>query len=121
MEGYVFGLHALINIPFRIAGQPDIEIEFVIDTGFAGFLTLPSPAVSALHLPFDRLLTASLGDGSSIQANVHTATIVWKGVERDVEVLATGRQPLLGTLMLKQHNLDIDFVDGGGVRINFLP
>ena len=121
MDGYVFGLHALTSIPFRIAGQPDIEIEFIIDTGFAGFLTLPLQAVKALGLPFARPLTATLADGSLIQTDVHIATIIWKGAEHKVEVLATGRQPLLGTLMLKQHNLDIDFVDGGGVRINFLP
>lgn len=121
MNGHVFGLYALINVVLRIAGLPDVEIEFVIDTGFAGFLTLPPAAVKALQLPYVRRLVANLADGSAIQTDVHAATIVWEGREIDVEVLATGRQPLLGTLMLRNHNLNVDFVDGGAVRVDTLP
>ena len=121
MDGYVYGLDALLNLLFRIVGQPDIEIEFVIDTGFAGFLTLPLAAVSALQLPYVRRLIANLADGSAVQTDVYAATIVWDGVEIDVEVLATGRQPLLGTLMLQKHNLDVDFVNGGKARVRALP
>lgn len=121
MNGHVSGLHALINVALRIAGLPDVEIEFVIDTGFAGFLTLPPAAVNALQLPYVRRLVANLADGSAIQTDVYAARIVWEGEEIEVEVLATGRQPLLGTLMLQNHNLDVDFVNGGTVRVDALP
>ena len=54
MRGSVSRLHALISILVLTPAERFIEIEFVIDTGFAGFLTLPEAAVGALKLPFDR-------------------------------------------------------------------
>ncbi len=120
MTGQVAQLHALVSIPFRDPGQPDVAFEFVIDTGFAGFLTLPPAAVSALNLPLVRAIPANLADDSSILVFVHAATIVWNGEERDVEVMALGRRPLLGTLLLDGHDLGIQFADGGLVTIDRL-
>jgi clan AA aspartic protease len=118
--GLVSQLHALVSIPFRVLGQPDIAIEFVVDTGFAGFLTLPTPAISALHLPLIRAVPANLADDSSVLVFVHAATIDWNGEEREVEVMALGRRPLLGTLLLDGHDLAIQFADGGLVTIDRL-
>src|SRR5258708_4929067 len=36
--------------------QPPLSTEFVVDTGFEGFLTLPPAAVATLQLPFIRTL-----------------------------------------------------------------
>jgi predicted aspartyl protease len=52
MNGYVTAHNALLNVTFRLPGQPDLEIECVIDTGFIGYLTLPIDAVLAMNLPF---------------------------------------------------------------------
>ena len=50
---------------------------------------------------------------------MYSATIIWDGAPRDVEVLATtGRQPLLGTLLLEGYTLTVDFEDGGTVTID---
>ena len=45
MTGSVSGRHALVPVAIRISGQPDLTIEFVLDTGFVGFLTLAYPVV----------------------------------------------------------------------------
>ena len=42
ITGRIWQLHALLPITFRLANQPDFAVEFVVDTGFTGFLTLPS-------------------------------------------------------------------------------
>lgn len=61
----------------------------------------------------------TLADGSTIFLSVYSATMVWDGAPRDVEVLATtGRQPLLGTLLLDGYKLTADFEDGGTVTID---
>ena len=52
MIGRVYHLHLLLPVTFRLASQPDLAIEFVVDTGFTGFLTLPPAAVSAMRLPY---------------------------------------------------------------------
>jgi predicted aspartyl protease len=48
IRGQVVELQARIGVIFRLPGQPDLEIECVVDTGFEGALTLPPAAVSAL-------------------------------------------------------------------------
>ena len=95
MHGHVNALQAVTNVVFRLPNQPDVEIEFVVDTGFEGALTLPPAAVSALGLPFFQEMDANLANDVSIWTDVHVATIVFCNTERDVLVLAMGRRPLL--------------------------
>ena len=118
INGHVVAHRVLVNVPLRTPNQPEVEVAFVIDTGFTGFLTLPPAIVAALNLPFLRRISANLADGSKIFLSVYIATIVWDGTPRDVEVLATGRQPLLGTLLLDGYQLTADFEDGGTVTID---
>lgn len=120
MNGQVLAHRVLLRLTFRLPHQPDVTLEFAVDTGFVGFLTLPASAVAAMNLPFLRRITANLADDSVIRVSVYTATIVWNGQEREVEVLAMGRQPLLGTLMLDGHELSAQFADGGLVMIETL-
>jgi clan AA aspartic protease len=115
INGHVVARRALVIVPLRIPNQPEVEVACVIDTGFSGFLTLPPAIVATLNLPFLRRISANLADGSRIFLSVYIATIVWDGTPRDVEVLATGRQPLLGTLLLDGYQLTADFEDGGTV------
>src|SRR5262245_18711623 len=100
MRGSVVGRQPLIELTFRFPGKPNVTIEFVIDTGFYGFLTLPPGAVAALQLPFLRPLHASLANDTAVPADVHEAAILWHGQETTVDVIALGRRPLLGTALL---------------------
>jgi clan AA aspartic protease len=120
IQGSVAGLQARIGVIFRLPEQPDIQIECVVDTGFEGALTLPPAAVATLRLPYLTDLAANLADDSSIRTAVYAAVIVWNGVERSVAVLAMGRRPLIGTVLLEGQHLGIDFTDGGAVHINDL-
>ena len=120
IQGSAAALQARIGVIFRIAGQPDIEIECVVDTGFEGALTLPPAAIAALRLPYLTDLAANLADDSSIRTAVYVATIVWNGAEASVAVLAMGRRPLIGTALLEGQHLGIDFADGGAVTIDDL-
>ena len=85
INGHVVAHHILVNVPLRTPNQPEVEVAFVIDTGFTGFLTLPPAIVAALNLPFLRRISANLADGSRIFLSVYIATIVWDGTPRDVE------------------------------------
>jgi predicted aspartyl protease len=61
-----------------------------------------------------------LADNSSVFLPVHQATIFWDGAERDVRVFATGRRPLIGTALLDEQELVIQFTEGGLVTIDEL-
>jgi clan AA aspartic protease len=121
IQGRVIGLQVCLGIVFRLPGQPDLQIEFVIDTGFEGALTLPVAAVAALQLPFRTRFDARLADASRVTVRVHEATIVWDGQNTDVAVFAMGQRPLLGTALLDGFNLNVDFIDNGPATLQRLP
>ena len=120
MIGHVESLHALVPITFRFSDKPDIAIEFVVDTGYTGYLTLPAAAVAAVGLPFEYDLPANLADDSEVLVPVHSATILWNGGEQTARVLALGKRPLLGTAMLDGYELVVQFADSGLVTIDAL-
>lgn len=117
-SGEVRNLHALLPITFRLSGKPDISIEFVIDTGFTDQLTLPIEAIISMNLPLLARIPADLADGSTIEMSMHEATILWHGLERQVRVLAAGSRPLLGTRLLENFDLYVQFREGGRVTVD---
>ena len=117
MIGRVENHHALLPVPLRLSGQPDLEIECVVDTGFTDALCLPPAAVAALGLPYRFDFPASLADGSRVLLPVHEATIVWDGRVRRVHLLATGERPLIGTALLDGTELVVQFAEGGLVTV----
>ena len=121
IRGTVSDLHALMPVTLRIPGQPDLTVEFVIDTGFDGALSLPQAAVSAMKLPFFEDIRANLANDSDVMLPVHVATIIWQGLLITVRVLATGRRPLFGTALLAGQRLSIDFEQNGSVNIGPIP
>lgn len=120
MTGQVVSLHALLPVTFRLTGQPDFTIDFVVDTGFTGALTLPLAAVTAMGLPFLEDMRASLATDDEVWLPVHLATIIWDGSEYPVRVIATGKRPLLGTALLRGHELVAQFAENGLVTIDAL-
>ena len=117
ITGIVLGHHALVPLTVRGPQGQEGEIEFVLDTGFAGFLTLPSVLISPFSLTYSHPMPVSLADGSRIMVDVYEAVLLWDGEERNVEVLATGREPLLGTSLLDGQEVILQFADGGLVTI----
>jgi clan AA aspartic protease len=97
-----------------------VEVECVVDTGFAGAITLPPTMVNALGLPYVIRINANLADDTNVMTPVYRATVVWHGIDRDVAVLAMGRRPLVGTALLEDSNLSIDFYESGSVIIDEL-
>jgi clan AA aspartic protease len=118
IQGTVVELQARINVVLRPLDRSDVEIECVVDTGFEGALTLPPDVVAALKLPYVTRISANLADDSSVMTRLHLATIIWHGVEREVIVLAMGRRPLIGTALIEDYHLSIDFCEGGSVIID---
>jgi len=120
MTGCVRSRHVLLPVTFRLEYLPDLNLEFVVDTGFTGLRTLPPTAVAAMGLPFLHLMPAQLADGSFVEVAIHSATILWKGMEAEVRVLATGERSLLGTALLDGSELLAQFREEGLVTIDDL-
>ena len=98
------------------AGQAQ-DIEAVIDTGYSGFLTLPTALVVELGLPFAYVGRALLANDDEVTFDVHDVTVLWDGQPRHIRADATGSTPLVGMLLLDKHNLNIEVESGGRVVI----
>lgn len=120
ITGKVVSLQMRVGVVFRLPTQQSVEIEFVVDTGFEGALTLPVEAIAALGLPFFEETSAKLADNTNVRVNLHAATILWEERELLVAVLAMGQRPLLGTALLDGFNLNTDFADNGSVVLRRL-
>ena len=93
------------------------DIEAVIDTGYSGFLTLPTALVTELGLPFAYIGRAYLANDDEVSFDVHDVTVLWDGEPRHIKADATGSTPLVGMLLLDRHNLKIEVEHGGRVVI----
>lgn len=96
-------------------------IDTVIDTGFSGFLTLPSDIISALGLRWEGRDVATLGDGTSCTFEVYLAVVIWDGQYREIYVNESETFPLIGMRLLRGYDLRIQTIEGVTVTIEALP
>jgi predicted aspartyl protease len=93
----------------------DLEIEFIIDTGFEGDLALPGHLARRLGQPAGFRVRA-LADGTLIKCPYFLVTIDWiDGESRRTEVLVLEGEPLLGTAYLRDTLVQIEMSEGGEV------
>ncbi len=119
--GRLIDRKAIVTVIFRLPQQPDFSLDFVIDTGFNDYLTLPVQAVNAMNLPLYSSIPARFADGSEALLAIHLATVVWDDIEKVVPILASGYKPLLGTAMMEGYHIEIDFEDNGLVSLEKIP
>lgn len=98
------------------AGQTR-EIEAVIDTGFTGFLTVPTTLAAELGMGYRGRGWATLADGSGVAFDVYAVTVLWDGQPRYVEADAADTTPLVGMQLLDCHSLYVEIENGGRVVI----
>ena len=109
------------RITTRLIG-PDIEIEleFLVDTGFAGDIKVSPSIVARLQLPFIGRETRKLANGDVFSYNLCEGTIDWVDGLREVDVLAMDGESLIGTGLIQGMMLEIEGVEGGSVQVQSL-
>jgi clan AA aspartic protease len=95
-------------------------ITAVIDTGYTGFLSLPSEIIAELNLSWTGIDRGTLGDGSEVTFEVYTAKVIWDGEYRDIPINEAETDPLVGISLLYGYDLHIQTVEGGNVTIKRL-
>lgn len=96
------------------------SIEAVIDTGFNGFLSLPSTIIATLNLPWSGSDFVTLGDGSETFFDLYNAMVIWDGQYCEIDIAESETEPLLGTALLYGYRLQVDNIEGGLVKIEAL-
>jgi clan AA aspartic protease len=106
-----------------VVGNPNGQrqvVDAVIDTGFNGFLSLPSVIIAALNLSWSASDIVTLGDGSETLFDLYAATVIWDGQYREIDIAESETEPLAGMALLYGYRLQIDAIEGGIVRIEAL-
>ena len=93
--------------------RTDIVDKAVIDTGFDGDICLPVHLAIQLGLELKSVQVVELADGSRKNELVFTGFITVNGEKSEIEILLTNsKDTLLGTGLLYDKILKIDFVKG---------
>jgi clan AA aspartic protease len=95
-------------------------ITAVIDTGYTGYLSLPSEIITELNLSWTGIDRGTLGDGSEVTFEVYAAKVIWDGEYRDIPINEAETDPLIGISLLYGYDLHIQTVEGGNVTIKLL-
>ena len=114
-------LEATVRISLRSRHGDERTVEAVVDTGFSGFLTLPSHLVEELGLTFHKRGQAVLGDGSTAVFDTYEAFIFWDGHARRIAIDAAEVDPLIGVRLLYGYELAVAMIEDGDVIIQALP
>lgn len=112
---------AIIRLLVRDAAGQAQAIEAIIDTGFTGFLSLPSGLIAMLGLAWRGHSQAVLADGGLHLFDVYAATVIWDGQVRTVETDAADIEPVVGMGSIYEYDLRIQAVNGGAVTLELLP
>ena len=95
-------------------------VDAVIDTGFSGFLTLPSEIITTLDLTWKGRDIATLKDGTSCIFDVYIATVIWDGQYRIIDIKGSETVPLIGMRLLRGYELRIQTIESGLVTVKVL-
>lgn len=92
--------------------RDQITIEALLDTGFDGWICLPVPIAIHLGLELYGSQTVELANGTRKRELVFTGQAVFGDEQKQIDIILTeSEDALLGTGLLADSVLTIDFVD----------
>jgi clan AA aspartic protease len=93
------------------------DVEFLVDTGFNGFIAIPISLVRRLRLQLGAVQSGITADGRSGYFDTVSIELLWHEVP--ISVLAQVLdEPLIGTRLLLGNSLSADWIVGGSIRIS---
>ena len=111
---------ATVELNLLDATGEDRGIEAIIDTGYNGYLTLPTALIEVMGLLWQGQNEVLLADGTSRVFDVYDGIVSWNGRERPIYVDAIDTEGLVGMGLLRGYGLRVDVVRDGMVSIEAL-
>jgi predicted aspartyl protease len=89
-------LEPIVSLSIRRADGKIFTQDAIVDTGFNGWLSLPSDLIAELNLKWKRRGRAILGDGSECIFNVYEAVVFWDDTLLTIPVDEADSESLVG-------------------------
>jgi len=104
---------ALIDVPVRRTPESEeVSVTAWIDTAFDGHLVFPMRLIEKLELESLVETEAVLADGTRVTLETFVCYVDWFGNRIPLQVIANdGKLPLLGTGLLEERVLHIDYLE----------
>ena len=112
---------AVTHLTVRGPTGQEREIEAIIDTGFDGWLSLPSSLIVLLGLVWRQRGRALLADGSESVFEIYEGIVFWDRQIRRILVHEAETTSLVGMSLLQGYELTVQVQAGGNVTIRALP
>ena len=93
------------------------RVEAMIDTGFDDFLTLPAYLVQRMGLVWASRMPMQVATSEWAQFDIYAADVLWLGNRLPLRVLQTQSEILVGTRLLWESELTVQFWEGGAVNV----
>lgn len=103
-----------------ISGEQTHGVEFLVDTGFNGYLALPMSLVSRLELPLGEVQRGITADGRIGFFDTVRAQIIWHDQPLSLHAQVLD-EPLIGARLLHGHELNAIWIPNGVIRLIKLP
>jgi clan AA aspartic protease len=111
---------AVIHLSVRGPAGQETAIDAIIDTGFDGWLSLPSSIIVSLDLTWRERGRALLADGSESVFDIYEGVVLWDGQALRIPVHEADTTPLVGMSLFRGYELIIQNQPGGKVSIRSL-
>jgi clan AA aspartic protease len=108
---------AMVGLTVHSNSGLERELLFLVDTGFNGWISLPSDTIRELGLRWRRSGRAELGDGSELIFDTYEGSIQWGDHGCRVWVDEIDATPLIGMALLDGCELNIEAWPQGRVAI----
>ena len=92
-------------------------METILDTGFTGYLTLPTESIQQLGLLSVGQRAFELANGEFFEFEAYLAVVTWHGRLSDALVLKSDSAPPLGMALLWGSRVTIDAIPDGAVTM----
>jgi len=99
-------------IELKVHGaREESTIEGILDTGFNGFICLPTSIAVALGLELIDTITSELADATLVEEElVFAGQAEWDGTFMDIRITLTrSEETLIGTAFLTGYRVEIDY------------
>ena len=97
------------------------RVNAIIDTGFDLELALPTATIRSLGLIWRDEIEMTLADGQTVSFQLYSATIIWHERRREIRVLETSDEAIIGADLVWGSTLTMQMREGGEVIIQELP
>ncbi len=110
-------------VPIEVSDRNGVflPLEIVLDTGFNGDLALPREVIQNLGLTYRGQTSWTIATGEEATMSNYDGVVLWHGQPRDVVVIETASESLIGMALLVGSRITVDARICGEVLIEEDP